>query len=313
MTPIDFLRSMMPGVRQPEGLGLNKYRKMSRKAAQELHFKSVPDDSIFYKLRPDGLLTFTDYLYLCMLMPMPEKFFEIGFSLFDPLENDNLTLDGLNQLLQGFTKNERLKTNNSINQYFFGPKLNGKLSLSAFLKFKRQLLQDVLLIEFNVLRKSDGTRKRNENDPDTISEMSFANLLLTYSSMPALEKIATIKRIKEKYRKSDRGVTLAEFMAFFKFVQQVPTIDMALTFHFLAGADISRSTLKHISDIVVGIPLSSHIIDIIFTVFDTDNNDILGRTEFLQAVSHRIVWKRRTKLMDIADIVFKCASRTLLS
>ncbi|XP_034486734.1 calcium uptake protein 1 homolog, mitochondrial [Drosophila innubila] len=313
MTPIDFLRSMMPGIRQPDGLGLNGYRKMSREKAQELTFRSVPEDSIFYVLLPDGLLTFTDYLYLRMLMPMPEKFFEIGFRLFDPLGSDNLGMDGLSQLLKGVTVYERFKTNNSINHYFFGPKLDGKLNLNTFLKFKRKLVRDVLLIEFNLLRKSDGRKKRNENDPDTISEMSFGNMLLAYSSMPTHQKLATIQRIKEKYRKSDRGVTLEEFMAFFMFVQHIPTIDMALTYHFLAGADISRSTLKHISDIVVGVSLSSHIIDIIFTVFDTDNNDILGRSEFLQAVRHRMARKKRTKVSELFDMVVKCAGRAFLS
>ncbi|KAL7729205.1 hypothetical protein ACLKA6_009664 [Drosophila palustris] len=299
MTPIDFLRSMMPGIRQPEALGLNKYRKMTTKQLKELKFKSVPADSIFYELRPDGLLTFTDYLFLRMLIPLPVKFFEIGFHLFDPQGSDSLPMKGLNQLLQGITNHERFKASNAISHYFFGPKLNGMLSLGKFLKFKEKLMYDVLLIEFNLLRKLDGPNR------DTISELAFGNLLLAYSTMPTHQKVDTIRRIKMKYRKTAPGVTLDEFTAFFKFVQHIPTIDMALTYHFLAGADISRSTLKHISDIVVGVSLSPHIIDIIFTVFDTDNNDILGRTEFLQAVRQRMAKDKRTKMSDLIDIIFK--------
>ncbi|XP_060649838.1 calcium uptake protein 1 homolog, mitochondrial [Drosophila nasuta] len=309
MTPIDFLRSMMPGIRQPDGLGLNQYRKMSREEAQKLSFQCVPADSIFYKIRPDGLLTFTDYLYLHMLVPMPDHYFEIGFHIFDPNGDNNLDLKGMNYLMQGVTGNSRFKASNSINHYFFGPHLNEKLSLEKFMTFKRKLSQDILLIEFNMLHRLDGGRTEFKNKK-VISELAFSTLLLSYSSIPRYDKMTTLERIKKKYKNSKRGVTLEEFMSFFKFVSNIPTIDIALTYHFLAGADISRSTLKHISDIVVGVSLSPNMIDIIFTVFDTDNNGILGRTEFLQAMRHRMARKRRLNPWELVKSVVKCAQST---
>ncbi|KAH8310454.1 hypothetical protein KR044_001420, partial [Drosophila immigrans] len=308
MTPIDFLRSLMPGVRQPDGLGLNQYRRLSREDAQNLSFKCVPADSIFYELRPDGLLTFTDYLYLRMLLPLPDHYFEIGFRFLDRTGEDTLTLNDMYNLLKGVTAYTRFKDHNSINHYFFGPNLQGKLELEKFLSFKRKLTQDILLIEFNLLHNLNKKKKANKSGGEkrTISELAFSTILLAYAPLTRSAKMATQQRLKQKYKNSDDGITLEEFLSFFKFVQSIPTIDIALTYHFLAGADITRDTLKHVTQIVVGESLSAKIIDIIFTVFDTDNNGVLGRGEFLLAMRHRLTGMRKTNLVDLFQSICKC-------
>lgn len=50
MTPDDFLRSMTPGIKQPDGLGLDQFKKYDPK---NVHMKlelALDEDSIFYKL-----------------------------------------------------------------------------------------------------------------------------------------------------------------------------------------------------------------------------------------------------------------------
>jgi hypothetical protein len=64
MTPDDFLRSMTPGVKQPDGLGLDQFKKYDPK---NVHMKlelALDEDSIFYKL---GEILFTlEYVHLHM-------------------------------------------------------------------------------------------------------------------------------------------------------------------------------------------------------------------------------------------------------
>ncbi|KAH8358864.1 hypothetical protein KR093_002963, partial [Drosophila rubida] len=289
MTPIDFVRSMMPGMRQPDGLGLNMYRKMSREDSGNLTFKGVPEDTIFYTLRPDGLVPFTEYMYLSLLLPMSDNYFEIGFRIFDRWGGNTISFKDMVCLLEGIKGHATFKPNNSVNRHFFGKHLADRLSLEKFLNFKQQLMHDVLLIEFNLLHRTDKVTRPNKKDgAKVISEQAFSSLLMSYTGMPLSVKLATMQRIREKYRYSEEGVTLDEFMAFFKFVENIPKIDVALTFHFLAGADISRSTLMHITKIVTGVELSSNIVEIIFNVFDVDNKGYLGRSEFLQAMRHQM-------------------------
>ncbi|XP_069705242.1 uncharacterized protein MICU1 isoform X6 [Periplaneta americana] len=72
MTPDDFLRSMTPGIKQPDGLGLDQYKRYDPK---NVHMKlelALDEDSIFYKLGSAGLITFSDYIFLLTVLSMSE-------------------------------------------------------------------------------------------------------------------------------------------------------------------------------------------------------------------------------------------------
>ena len=49
MTPEDFVRSISPGMKQPEHLGLDQYTSIDAEAVQKLA-ADVDQDSIFYQL-----------------------------------------------------------------------------------------------------------------------------------------------------------------------------------------------------------------------------------------------------------------------
>lgn len=48
MTPEDFVRSITPGMKQPEGLGLDSFKRYNPEKHENIC--SLGDDSIFYKL-----------------------------------------------------------------------------------------------------------------------------------------------------------------------------------------------------------------------------------------------------------------------
>lgn len=83
MTPEDFLRSITPGSKQPDGLGLDQYRRYDPKSVQEKLELSLPKDSIFYKLGSSGLITFSDYIFLLTVLSTSRRHFEIAFRMFD--------------------------------------------------------------------------------------------------------------------------------------------------------------------------------------------------------------------------------------
>uniref|UniRef100_A0A1B0D8W2 Uncharacterized protein n=1 Tax=Phlebotomus papatasi TaxID=29031 RepID=A0A1B0D8W2_PHLPP len=68
MTPIDFLTSMTPGIKQPEGLGLDQYRRYDPKSVTERLDLSLEQTSIFYKLGSYGLISFSDYIFLLTVL-----------------------------------------------------------------------------------------------------------------------------------------------------------------------------------------------------------------------------------------------------
>ena len=69
MTPEDFLRSLTPGMIQPEGLGLDQFKKFDASAISFKDMKqSLPEDSIFFKLGSSGLISFSDYIFLLTIL-----------------------------------------------------------------------------------------------------------------------------------------------------------------------------------------------------------------------------------------------------
>lgn len=316
MTPIDFLRSIMSGLRQPPGLGLDKYRKISKKKAANLSFKIVSKDSIFYKLHPNGLLSFGDYLYLRMFMQIPERYFQIGFKLLlDKNDELEVSKDSMSHFLRNVVEDDRFKMGSSVNTYLFGRSGKKTVSFETLLDLKRKLNHDVLQIEFNMLRRTDVERLGHHLPENMISEHAFANMMLTYSSQTTTEKMANLGRINEKYKRHGPGITREEFMAFHKFQQNLAMIDAALDFHYISGANISRSTLEHISKLVLGDPLSPHIIDIIYTVFDNNDDGILCRDEFIDvmrhSVSHHHIKRWNIDMSKLFGSIWKCAKATL--
>lgn len=316
MTPIDFIRSIMPGLRQPTGLGLNSYRKISKEKAANLSFKIVSRDSIFYKLHPNGLLSFGDYLYLRMFMQIPERYFQIGFNLLrDKQDELKVSKESMSHFLRNVVEDKRFKLRSSVNKYLFGRSGKKSVSFEKLLDFKQKLNHDVLLIEFNLLHRMDADHNGRPLPDNIISALSFASMILTYSCQSTTEKMMNLGRIKEKYKQrgSFPGITREEFMAFHKFQQNLNMIDSALHYHYISGANISRSTLRHLSKLVLGEPLSPHIIDIIYTVFDNNNDGILRRDELIDVMRHAVSHhhKKRWNMTKLFDSIWKCAQATL--
>ena len=67
MTPEDFRRSLTPGIKQPEDLGLEQFKKFDPEKMESLE-QSLPEDSIFFKLGSSGLITFSDYIFLLTIL-----------------------------------------------------------------------------------------------------------------------------------------------------------------------------------------------------------------------------------------------------
>ena len=84
MTPDDFLRSITPGIKQPENLGLDKYVALSNENVSNLVSNlGMEEESIFQKLSSGGLISFSDYIFLLTVLSTSRRHFEIAFKMFD--------------------------------------------------------------------------------------------------------------------------------------------------------------------------------------------------------------------------------------
>ncbi|XP_058452083.1 calcium uptake protein 1 homolog, mitochondrial-like isoform X2 [Malaya genurostris] len=320
MTPFDFLRAITPGLKQPDGLGLDQYKRYDARSVSTRLDLQLDNNSIFYKLGSYGLISFSDYIFLLTVLSTSRRHFEIAFRMFD-LNGDgdvdseefekvaNLirqqTSIGNRHRDHANTGNTFKGVNSALTTYFFGPKNDEKLTIEKFLDFQQQLQREILTLEF--LRKSP-----DENG--NISEADFAELLLAYAGYPQKKKVKKIKRVKKRFRDHGAGVSKEDYLNFFHFLNNINDVDTALTFYHIAGASIDQVTLKHVAKTVALVELTDHVIDVVFTIFDENMDGQLSNREFVAVMKNRLLRglekPKDTGFVKLMHSILKCAKDT---
>ncbi|KAL9924428.1 calcium uptake protein 1 homolog, mitochondrial-like isoform X3 [Glossina fuscipes] len=322
MTPVDFLTSMTPGMKHPEGLGLDQYKRYDPKQASG---KSVGDclnlklekDSIFYKLGSYGLITFSDYIFLLTVLSTSRRHFEIAFQMFDLNGDGDVDSEEFERVANlarqqssigsrhrdhANTGNTFKGVNSALITYFFGLNLDKKLTITKFLEFQQQLQREILSLEFE---------RKHPNEKGCITEVDFAELLLAYAGSNAKKRQRKLKRVKKRFRENSLGITKTDYLNFFHFINNIADVDTALTFYHIAGASIDQATLKHVAKTVAKVDLSDHVISVVFTIFDDNNDNQLSNREFIAVMKNRIQRglekPKDTGFLKLMESLLKCA------
>ncbi|XP_047515323.1 calcium uptake protein 1 homolog, mitochondrial-like isoform X4 [Pieris napi] len=320
MTPDDFLRSMTPGVKQPDGLGLDQYRRYDPKTISQRLNLDLDEDSIFYKLGSSGLITFSDYIFLLTVLSTSRRHFEIAFRMFDLNGDGDVDCEEFEKVAalirqqssigsrhrdHANTGNTFKGINSALTTYFFGPKLNEKLTIEKFLDFQHQLQKEILSLEF---------QRKQPDENGRITEADFAELLLAYAGYPAKKKARMLKRVKKAFRDHGVGITKDDYLKFFHLLNNINDVDTALTFYHIAGASIDQPTLRHVANTVAHVDLDPHVINVVFTIFDENMDGQLSNREFVAVMKNRLLRglekPKDTGFVKLMYSLIKCARDT---
>nr|XP_011445736.2 calcium uptake protein 1, mitochondrial isoform X6 [Crassostrea gigas] len=320
MTPEDFVRSITPGMKQPEGLDLDKFIKFDPQNSKVEW--NLGEDSIFYQMGESGLISFSDYIFLLTVLSTPPRNFQIAFKMFDfngDGEVDIEEFEKVNAIIRNQTsigkRHKDHSTTGSVNKgvgsalltFFFGPDGKKKLTVKEFLTFQQRLQNEVLRIEFD---RYDPLYE----EKGKISEKDFGRILLTYAGYPDQKKSRMLKRVKKKYKEDPKGITFDEYLNFWMFLKSINDVDTALSFYHLAGVSIDEETLKHVAATVAGVKLSDHVVELVFTLFDENADGQLSNKEFVSVMKQRVMRglekPKDTGFIKLINSVFKCAKNT---
>ncbi|XP_077999806.1 calcium uptake protein 1, mitochondrial-like isoform X3 [Glandiceps talaboti] len=319
MTPEDFVRSITPDAKQPDGLGLDKFKRYDPKK-HEGSSKFTDADSIFNTLGQCGLISFSDYIFLLTVLSTPPKHFEIAFRMFDLDGNGEIQPDEFvkvtniiraqtstgkrhrDHAVTGSTLNENM--NSALTTYFFGEKLDKKLTIQKFIEFQRKLQHEISKLEFERFEPYDGK----------ISEAEFGESLVVYAGLNDKKRTKMIKRVKKAFKESGQGISLEEFLNVQQFLRSIHDVDTALTFYHVAGAAVDPETLRHVGKTVAGVELSEHIVDVIITLFDENGDGKLSHREFISVMKFRgmrgLEKSKDIGITKLLGAMWKCANET---
>ncbi|XP_022122671.2 calcium uptake protein 1 homolog, mitochondrial isoform X1 [Pieris rapae] len=320
MTPDDFLRAITPGMKQPDGLGLDQYRRYDPKTISQRLNLDLDEDSIFYKLGSSGLITFSDYIFLLTVLSTSRRHFEIAFRMFDLNGDGDVDCEEFEKVAalirqqssigsrhrdHANTGNTFKGINSALTTYFFGPKLNEKLTIEKFLDFQHQLQKEILSLEF---------QRKQPDENGRITEADFAELLLAYAGYPAKKKARMLKRVKKAFRDHGVGITKDDYLKFFHLLNNINDVDTALTFYHIAGASIDQPTLRHVANTVAHVDLDPHVINVVFTIFDENMDGQLSNREFVAVMKNRLLRglekPKDTGFVKLMYSLIKCARDT---
>ncbi|CAH1105263.1 unnamed protein product [Psylliodes chrysocephalus] len=320
MTPDDFLRSMTPGLKQPDGLGLDQYRRYDPKTVHQKLELTLDEDSIFYKLGSSGLITFSDYIFLLTVLSTSRRHFEIAFRMFDLNGDGDVDCEEFEKVAtlirqqtsigsrhrdHANTGNTFKGVNSALTTFFFGPSLKQKLTIEKFLEFQEKLQKEILSLEF---------QRKAPNENGNISEADFTELLLAYAGYPQKKKARMLKRVKKTFRDHGQGISRDDYLNFFHFLNNINDVDTALTFYHIAGASIDQQTLKHVAKTVAHVDLSDHVIHVVFTIFDENQDGQLSNKEFIAVMKNRLLRglekPKDTGFVKFMQSILKCAKET---
>lgn len=300
MAPEDFVRALTPDTMQPIGLGLDKFKKFDVKKIGPYDSNHFGADSVFHAFGDGGLVSFSDYVFLLTVLGTSTRQIDIAFKMFDLNGDGEVTLEEfkkvrslfLSMTTTGSRHRDRKTTGNVLSQdvtsglakYFFGEDGSAKLTVEEFVKFKIKLQEEVMFLEFSSFNPKH----------EKITETQFAEILLTYANFGTSKHQKIVKRFKKVYEgnaegASERvGVTFQDYLNFFNFLRNIRDVEMALSFHTVAGQPINKETLKQVAKLVAGVDLTGHIINIVFCIFDENQDDHLSNKEFIAVMKDKM-------------------------
>ncbi|XP_067121661.1 calcium uptake protein 3, mitochondrial isoform X3 [Centruroides vittatus] len=300
MTPQDFLESVTESDPRPR----MKRRKLSKKDLEHM-YNTTPtrrkgSTILFRSLHENGIISYTEYLFLLSVLTKPHSGFRIAFNMFDTDCNQRIDKKEFLVLEKIFSKVahkghmlKRKEKGESIGKdealdisdmddttlliHLFGRKGNEDLSFRDFYRFMDNLQTEVLELEFTEFSRG----------MPTISEVDFAQILLRYTYIHSSDYEAYIQRVQERIP-DEKGITFEQFKAFCQFLNNLDDFAIAMRMFTFANQPISQEEFHRAVKICTGHSLDSNLVNTVFEIFDEDGDGYLSYKEFIAIMRDRL-------------------------
>nr|XP_033488447.1 calcium uptake protein 3, mitochondrial isoform X3 [Epinephelus lanceolatus] len=292
MTPQNFIESVT--LNEPKSR--RAWRSLTKKDLDKMLADTPPvwkgSSNMFRTLREQGVISYTEYLFLLCVLTKPHAGFRIAFNMFDADGNEMVDKREFLVLEEIFRKkkdrkevaedmirfdqqhmDEKMET--TLLVHFFGKKGKAELKFEDFYRFMDNLQTEVLEIEF--LSYSKGL--------PTISEEDFARILLRYTNVDDVNEY--LENVRHCIP-DEKGITFEEFRSFFQFLNNLEDFAIAMQMYNFANRSVGQDEFTRAVYVATGIKLTRHLVNTVFKIFDEDRDDKLSHKEFIGVMKDRL-------------------------
>ncbi|XP_057969594.1 calcium uptake protein, mitochondrial-like [Malania oleifera] len=319
MTPADLMRAVVP-VFPPS--------KSNRVREGNLRGERVPGDlhcapSKFFMLFDtdnDGFISFAEYIFFVTLLSIPESSFSVAFKMFDLDNNGSIDREEFKKVMdlmrtqnrQGAQHRDGLRVglkvadsveNGGLVEYFFGKDGNTCLKHGKFVKFLKDLHNEILQLEFaHYDYKLCGT----------ISAKDFALSLVASADISHIHKfLDRVDELDNEPRLKGIRITFEEFKDFAELRKQLQPLSLAIFSYGKVNGLLTKTDFQRAASQVCGISLTEKVVDIIFHVFDSNRDGNLSSDEFVKVLQRRerdVSQPREAGFMGLISCWLNCAT-----
>ncbi|KAM6983701.1 calcium uptake protein 2, mitochondrial [Tautogolabrus adspersus] len=309
MTPRDFLYSVMlenvDRKLQKKTLTTEEINNMMKAAS-----KARAGNELFRTLGDNGLISYTEYLFLLTILTKPHTGFHIAFKMLDVDGNEHVDQKEFLKLKKIIRKSKRRvrkedteipaeegdSVNTTLQAYFFGKKGQNMLQYQKFHRFMEDLQAEVQEMEFLQFSKGMDTMRRED----------FAEWLLHYTNEEDNEMYWENMRKKIP---AGQSITFDEFKAFCLFTNNLEDFSFSLKMVTEANRPVGMTQFKRAVRIATGHNLSENVLDTVFKLFDMDGDNRLSHKEFINVMKDRVLRGLRVQPQNGFSGYWKCVKR----
>ena len=236
----------------------------------------------------DGYISYAEYLFFISLLSIPDDMVDIAFKMFDADGNGVVDANEFAQVMKVMRKLNPLtsssrdagalsqvkRRNTQVMPSFFGPDGKDTLSLTHFKTFMARLHSSVLELEFRLL------------DPQNTGSVLLKDFALTLVSYGDSKHVAKYSKRVESITKEEK-ITFDEFLKLHAAIDHIENIDKLAKLFLSAGKPFGKNELKIAAKGAAGVDLDDHLVDLIFKLFDENENGKISLNEFVKVLKGR--------------------------
>jgi len=230
--------------------------------------------------RPDYIISYSEFLFLLSVLVKPIDQFYRHFRILDRGNTNTLSKEeflSIESLTSG-GQNPLLNTTTTMQIFMFGTDQKQEIDFERFSKFLHGIQRQCLKAEFEVY--SDGL--------EFITDDEFVRLLLRRTSIPDIKKARYIDRLEHRPEHKRNRIFFGQFCQFMNLLNDFPDFEVAIRMFAITKKPLTKKDFQRAVRASTGTEFDHELVDVIFDVFDEDNDNKLGYDEFIKVMNDSI-------------------------